>query len=380
MMALKDIDLEKELSPLTWCVDELFLRGYINTIASLPGEGKTALLTGLAWQLSRPEGCFLDRQLSQGNTLYVDFDAPGDGRSLRYWLDKHKQAFPDGDINRIRVLEPDDNTYGLGEAEIGKLVSLAEEMQADLILIDSFSSAFPTTDPVKLVQVQGPLWHLRKLATETNAAVVILDHLPKPVNGEKAGARGVIGSVAKSAQARAVHILSRIPASEIGGRNVLRWDVTKMSYSSRTEPFGVELRFDQDAVFVERIALPQAHSETRTARAVRAVQDYLEARRGEVVPHAIIIDVAITEGGLRKRTAAEVLRLVKQQYGADLSTLILPGRGKPQGYCLAIETKLDDKPIASLHQMGKSSSETASSLTQTPLHLANTSASNEPSI
>lgn len=374
MMSLKDIALDQQLPPLSWCVPDLLLNGYINTIASLPGEGKTALLTGLAWQLSRPNGKFLGRALKQTSTLYVDFDAPGEGRSLRYWLDKHKRAYPDGNMSRITLLEPDQDTYGLGETDILHLMDVAREHGAGLILIDSFGSAFPTVDPVKLVQVQGPLWHLRRLATETNAAVVLLDHLPKPVSGERAGARGIIGSVAKSAQARAVHILSRVL---VDCRNVLRWDTTKMSYSARPAPFGVELRFECDAVFLEAIPLPKGHGETRTERAVRAMQDYLEARRGEVIPHKVLLDVATVEGGLRKRAAADALSLLKTHYGRTLITSILPGRGKPQGYLLKPENDELGEPPAILHQLREKPSLTPNQSLQPSMPKSSQAASKE---
>ena len=365
MISLKRPDLQKKLAPLEWAVDGLILQGYINTIASLPGEGKTALLTGLAWQASREEGVFLDRPVSFGTTLYVDFDAPGDGRTIRYWLDKHEKAFGDGDLNKIVVLEPDLDTYGLTETELEQLTRTAKETEAKLILIDSFSSAFPSIDPIKLIQVQRPLWYLRRLAQETGAAVVILDHLPKPVSGERAGARGIIGSVAKSAQARAVHILSRVPLKDVQGKNVLRWDATKMSYSARPKPFGVELRFDKGAVFIEAIDLPQGHGETRTERAVRAIQDYLERHRGQVVTHQALVDVALQEADLRKRATADAIRIVKDRYGKELITSVLPGRGKPQGYQLKPEPAIPEPP-ASLHQTENTPLETAKSLLHTP--------------
>lgn len=375
MMPLKRPDLQQSLSPLEWVVDGLILQGYINTIASLPGEGKTALLTGLAWQTSRPNGTFLGRAVAPGTTLYVDFDAPGDGRTIRYWLDKHKRAFDDGDLNKVVVLEPDIDTYGLAGEELEQLTRTAEETEAKLILIDSFSSAFPSIDPIKLVQVQGPLWYLRRLAQETGAAVIIIDHLPKPVSGERAGARGIIGSVAKSAQARAVHILSRIPLKDVQGKNVLRWDATKMSYSARPKPFGVELRFDKGAVFIEAIDLPQGHGETRTERAVRAIQDCLERHRGQVVTHQALVDVALQEADLRKRATADAIRIVKDRYGKELITSVLPGRGKPQGYQLKPEPAIP-KPPATLHQTENTPLETAKPLLRTPLRGPGISASN----
>ena len=375
MMPLKRPDLQQTLAPLEWAVDGLLLQSYINTIASLPGEGKTALLTGLAWQASRSSGTFLGRAVSPGATLYVDFDAPGDGRTIRYWLDKHERAFGDGDLNKIVVLEPDIDTYGLTETELEQLTEVAKDTKAKLILIDSFSSAFPSIDPIKLVQVQGPLWYLRRLAQETNAAVVIVDHLPKPVSGERAGARGIIGSVAKSAQARAVHILSRVPLKDVQGKNVLRWDATKMSYSARPKPFGVELRFTEGAVLIDPVDLPRGHGETRTERAVRVIQDYLELRRGHVVTHQELVDVALHEADLRKRASADAIRIVKERYGKELVTTILSGRGKPQGYKLKPEPVLPE-PTAPLHQMIESSSETAKPLLHTPLQEPTLSASN----
>jgi hypothetical protein len=333
-MALDRIDLMRPLPALSWLVSGLILRGYINIVASLPGEGKTALLTSLAWQAARPAGVFLNRPVASGPTLYVDFDAPGGGRTVRYWLEKHRRAFPDGDVSKVMVLEPDADTYGVSEGEFAQLAEAARDTGAALILLDSFSSAFPSVDPIKLVQVQVPLWHLRRLAFESGAAVVVADHLPKPISGERAGARGVIGSVAKSAQARAVHLLTRLPPGEVQGRYVLRWDTAKLSYAARPAPFGVDVRFTEETVGFEVVPLPATQGETRTERAVRAMQDHLEAQRGTVVKHQALLDIAVQEGDLRSRAAAEALRLVKERFGNELLTAYLPGRGKPQGYRL----------------------------------------------
>ena len=197
--------------------------------------------------------------------------------------------------------------------------------------------------------------------------MVIIDHLPKPVSGEKAGARGIIGSVAKSAQARAVHILSRVPPKEVQGRNVLRWDTTKMSYSARPEPIGVELKFDDGAVSIEVVDLPEGQGETRTERAIRAMQDYLETNRGSIVPHQTLMDIAVEEANLRRRASLDAIGLLKERYGDELVTTFLPGRGKPQGYRLKLEP--DEDPslyVASLHQIAPEPSDTANHLVPTP--------------
>ena len=46
-MPLERVDLTGKLEPLHWLVPDLLLKGYINLVASLPGNGKTLLLTAL---------------------------------------------------------------------------------------------------------------------------------------------------------------------------------------------------------------------------------------------------------------------------------------------------------------------------------------------
>lgn len=337
-MPLKQVDLSADLAPLDWYIDGLILKGYLNMIASLPGHGKTAMLTGLAWQASRQGGGeFLGEHVSPGVSIFVDYDAPGDGRSVRFWLDKHRAAYPDGDMNKILVLEPDADTFGLQEGELEQLGQAVRESGANLIIVDSFMAAFPSTDPVKLTAVQGPLWYMRRLASETGAAVILIDHLPKPMTGEVAGARGVMGSVAKPAQSRAVHILTRVPAKEVQGRNVLRWDVHKLSFAALPEPFGVELCFDAEAVRIVETPLPESYGETKTGRAVRAMHNLLEAKRGTVVDRKELIDIAISEGNVRTRAANNALKELLERLGDAVAVVQLPGRGQPVGYRLKDE-------------------------------------------
>jgi len=385
---LKQVDLTADLVPLEWFLPGLLLRGYLNFLASLPGQGKTTLLTALAWQASRPGGGeFLGEHVSPGATIYVDFDAPSDGRSVRFWLAKHQAAYPDGDMSKINVLEPDPDTYGMSEAEFATLANRARETGASLIIVDSFMAAFPNADPVKLTAVQGPLWYMRRLAAETGACVILIDHLPKPMSGEQAGSRGIMGSVAKPAQARAVHILTRVPPSEVQGRNVLRWDTQKMSFAALPEPFGVELVFDGEGMRAEPTELPESYGETKTERAVRAMQSFLETQRGTVVGRKELLEVAIKVANVRDRAAKDALKMLLERLGDAVAITKLPGQGQPLAYRLKPEGEVDGAPpetkaeppkepentenptlTASLHQMGFSPSGTAESLGHTPLH------------
>jgi len=333
-MPLKVIDLHHPLPPIQWLIPGLIPRGYLSLVGSLPGEGKTALLTALAWQLSRPFGEFVGHDVERCSSVYLDFDAPAEGRGLRYWLERHANSYPDGGLELIHVLEPDPNTYGLGEGELQELQAVVRQSGAGVVILDSFMAAFPSVDPIKLHQVQGPLWYLRRLAQELEIAVILIDHLPKPVLGEKAGARGVMGSIAKPAQARAVHILSRIPPREIQGRHVLRWECTKMSYGKLPEPFGVELVFSENSLEVIPSELPSEYADTRTEKAKRAVQDYLETHPNQVVQHAELLDIAIREGNLGRTRAKEALKTAVEDLGESVAKIQLSGRGNPVAYRL----------------------------------------------
>lgn len=362
-MPLIRVDLTKRLKPLDWHIEGLILRGYLNLLASLPGHGKTAILTSLVWQASRPRGGeFLGERVEPSASIYVDYDAPGDGRSVRFWLEKHRAAYPDGDMNKINVLEPDADTYGMRESELSELANLARKTKANLIIVDSFMAAFPSTSPIRLTEVQGPLWCMRQLASETNAAVILIDHLPKPMSGEKAGARGVMGSVAKPAQARAVHLLTRVPLAEVQGRNVLRWDVDKLTFAKRPEPFGVELRFDGDALHIEPTELPESYSETKTERAIRAMQTFLETQRGLVVHRKDLIAIGIQMGDVKETTVKSALKTLLERLGDSVAVIKLPGQGQPVGYRLkGEEPESPEEPT----QIGGAPSEAAESLGHT---------------
>lgn len=368
-MPLVQVDLNRELEPLDWYVDELILKGYLNLVASLPGHGKTAMLTGLAWQASRVGGGeFLGERVEPGVTIFVDYDAPGDGRSVRFWLEKHRAAYPDGDIGKIIVLEPDIDTFGMSEGELAQLTNMVRATGASLVIVDSFMAAFPNTDPIKLTAVQGPFWYLRRLATETGAAVILIDHLPKPMVGEVAGARGVMGSIAKPAQSRTVHLLTRVPAKEVQGRNVLRWDVHKMSFAALPEPFGVELHFDADAVRIELTELPESAGETKTDRALRAMQSHLEKNRGLVVHRKDLLQVGIREANVRERAAASALKELLERLGDEVAAVKLTGQGSPVGYRLKGEEGNIPEPLASEHQTAETLSGTKNVLCTPPLH------------
>ncbi|MBI5811276.1 MAG: AAA family ATPase [Meiothermus silvanus] len=327
-------------APITWAWEGLIPKGFVSLVAALPGVGKTAVLSALCWQATRPGGGeLLGRRVAPGGVLYVDFDsATGDGRALAGWFERHQAAYPDGDRNKIALLEPDGDTYGLGEAELGQVAAQAKEIGAGLIVLDSFMACFPL-DSVKSHAVMPVFSALRGLALDTGAAVVVIDHLPKTMPGEVAGARGPLGSVAKTAQARAVHILTRVPPREVAGRNVLRLETHKNSFAAIGEPFGLELAFDGEALRVIPADLPDG-STPRLERAKTAVLTRLGG--GAVVPKAELVKAIVEAANLHSKRAEAYLSKLADELG--LLKVTLPGRGAPVAYRLPEAEPLPGEP------------------------------------
>ena len=192
---------------------------------------------------------------------------------------------------------------------------------------------------------------LRELAALTGAAVIVTDHIPKRAPGEKDGDRGIMGSVAKSAQARAVHILSRVDPKECDGQNLMRWEVHKQSFAPRLEPFGVRLVIEGDdldparLVWVERCDLPG--EENGQDRAERAVTRFLEARAGETFKRSEILEVAISGGNLRERWAVEAMKKAFGAFGDRLEKFTGTGKGVPLSFRLKPLPKTDETPDSS---------------------------------
>jgi AAA domain len=341
-VALKEIDLSAPLERIEFLVPDLIPCGYSTFMGAREGVGKTTLLTGLAWQMSRPGGGeFLGRPVSPGPVIYLNTDAAdGQARPVRYWLEQHRAMFPDGDMNGVTVLE---NTgVGLSPEEFMELLSLAEQRRARCIIIDSFMGTFPGIDGNKLDQVMGPMIALRDFAARTGAAVIITDHLPKKAVGEKEGDRGIMGSTGKGAQARAVHILTRVPPKEVEGRDVLRWEVQKASFAKRGYALGLEVErtFDEEgaalSVHLTPYDLPEEDSSTDThgGRATAAVMKHLESSGTQDVPHAELLALAIERGNLRDRAAREAVGRALGLLWDRIEEVKQPGRGAPKAYRL----------------------------------------------
>ncbi len=152
-----------------------------------------------------------------------------------------------------------------------------------------------------------------------------------------------MGSTGKTAQARAVHLLTRVPPKEVDGRDVLRWEVRKASFAKSGHAFGVEVERDLNdegrplGVTLTPYDLPDEElGDTRGARAVAAVVAHLEGSGGATVAHAALLALAVERGNLRERAAHEAVGRALGQMWDRLEMVKQPGQGAPKAYRLKL--------------------------------------------
>ena len=332
------MNLSKPLVKIEFAVPNLVPKGYLSFVGAREGVGKTMLLTGLLWQMSRPDGGdWLGMPVRSGSSIFVNTDAPdGESRAVRYWLEKHRTTFPDGDISRVTVLEPEEG--GLSPSDMDKIKQLILESGASVVVIDSFMGAFVGFDSNRLEKIMGCLKALVNLAAETGVALIVTDHLPKRAAGEKDGDRGIMGSIGKSAQSRAVILLTRIPLSECQGENVVKVDVTKQAFSKRLETFAVSIRVEDDEnietskVYFDPYDLPDQRTDSGKYRAKQAVKRKLETQ--EWVAHAELVDIAKRSGDLQERQARTAVQEATEEAKPRLEERKKETRGAPKEYRL----------------------------------------------
>ncbi len=164
-----------------------------------------------------------------------------------------------------------------------------------------------------------------------------------------------MGSTGKTAQARSVHLLTRVPPKEVEGREVLRWEVRKNSFAKSGYALGIEVERMEDeecrvsAVHLEVCDLPAEEDtrDTRSDRAKAAVLSLLINKPGQSLTHAELLATAIKDGNVRERSAKQAVKEALGTLGAQVEVMQLPKRGAPRVYTFRPEFALADlRPAA----------------------------------
>lgn len=158
--------------PLEWCVEGLFPRPSVSILVGDPGSKKTFTVIDLAVciALGKP---WLDYAVAQGPVLFID-EQTGPRQLLARFnasLNAHS-ASADTPLH-IHSLAGH-NLRDKDSAD--ELIKLARSKNAHLIVLDAFSNLLRGSSESSLAAVLPVLFHLRRLAEATNAAIVVTHH------------------------------------------------------------------------------------------------------------------------------------------------------------------------------------------------------------
>ncbi len=228
-------------TPIRWLEEGRIALGKLTLIAGDPGLGKSFITLDMAARVSRGE---LPRYVPSGMTC---MDQP-DERAAESHADPVNNAKPyagrlvdcgqvvllnaeddagdtikprleamDADLTRIHlfegVVQPMGRCVNLTQLDTDIRLfaqTLKKIENLKLIIIDPISAYMGKTDSHNNADVRSVLAQLARLAQWTGAAVVCVTHLNKDAGGKRAIYRAM-GSLAFTAAARAVHLVSKHP-------------------------------------------------------------------------------------------------------------------------------------------------------------------------
>ena len=332
--------------PIEWVWENRIARGYITMLGGTGGVGKSSLIASL--EVAVVAGLpFLDGSTLQGPVLHADFDT--DERAQLPWLERAitGQRVSSRVLNDISYIDSEDGGY-MDEAGLADIRAHAIEKNAVLIVIDAFTSAFPLIRGNDAGEVMQVMSAFRQLAKDTNAAVVILDHAPKPIANVAEG-RGLLGSTIKSAGARAVHLVTRVPTKETGGLDILHFQAHKNNLAPVGEPLGIQRIWAGNGLRFEPYVLSGNDHDLPVTKARRVLEDYLHKQAGSSVPRREVFEHLMTRTGVSDRT---VKRVVAEALSENTIQVVeLGGRGNPVAYKSVLDVAepgpLDDLALSS---------------------------------
>ncbi len=175
--------------PIEWIVENLFSAGSVSILAGEPGSGKTWVMLDCAVAVASQER-WLGRATAGSSILILDEESGP--RRLKRRL---------GDVLRGHEAGADTPTYFTSlnqfdpknDEDIAIVKEGIQETGAKLLIIDALADIIPGCDENSVQDVQPVFMALRKLAEETQVAIVILHHLNK--QGGYRGSSAIKGAI-----------------------------------------------------------------------------------------------------------------------------------------------------------------------------------------
>jgi hypothetical protein len=312
---------------VAWLWEGLVAQGTLALLGGPGGVGKSTLVAAL--EVAVAAGLpFLEREVAQGEVLHLDYDT--DPRLQGPWYARVAAGLGvNGEaLRRIRYLEPENPTRGLGEEGLKVLLEMARQGPG-LLVLDSWSALFPFVDPRRSDHVAEVMAYLKEIA-KTGPAIILLDHTPKPLQGLTALERGIAGSFYKLAGARSAYLLTRVAPKLTGGRDVLKLDTLKNNLAPIEDPLGIERIWTGEGLSFALTDLPE--EEARPSKGELAKRAVLEVLEEGAKPRKEVIRLVAERVNAGERTTEEALRALIQ--AGAVERLTLGGQGGAVAYRL----------------------------------------------
>ena len=175
--------------PILWTVDGLISEGSVSVFFGEPGCGKTWALFDLALCVARGAP-WLDMATKQGAVLIIDEESGRRrlSRRMNAILQGH-DAGPDTPVMAVSLA-----AFDLGNKEdYVHLYNLIINTGARLVIIDALADIMPGRDENAVKDTAPIFLSLRKIAEETQAAIIVIHHANK--TGGYRGSSAIKGAI-----------------------------------------------------------------------------------------------------------------------------------------------------------------------------------------
>jgi DNA-binding HxlR family transcriptional regulator len=186
---LSALDALQPQPPIDWIVDGLISAGSVNVFYGEGGSKKTWALLDMGVCVARGDA-WLNFKTQAGSVLVIDEES-GRRRITRRM----------GEVLRGHSADSDTPIYCISLAafdfgkpnDIGELYNLIANTKARLVIVDALADVMPGRDENAVKDVQPIFLSLRRIAEETQAAIVIIHHANK--GGSYRGSTAIKGAL-----------------------------------------------------------------------------------------------------------------------------------------------------------------------------------------
>jgi hypothetical protein len=186
---LSAVDALQPQPPIEWIVDGLISAGSVNVFYGEGGSKKTWALLDMAISVARGES-WLSLATQAGGVLVIDEES-GRRRITRRIGEVLRGHNADADTPIYCVSLA---AFDFGEPnDIGELYNLIVATKARLIIIDALADVMPGRDENAVKDVQPIFLSLRRIAEETQAALILIHHANK--GGNYRGSTAIKGAL-----------------------------------------------------------------------------------------------------------------------------------------------------------------------------------------